>query len=74
MQLDMAVSAAKPDNDLEILIRRLTWYRNTHADIKIRELADGLIDVLKNEDLRKIHSHVTCLSKPRHCAEHWPSR
>lgn len=53
MQLDMAVSAAKPDNELEILIRRLTWYRNTHADIKIRELADGLIDVLKNEDLRR---------------------
>lgn len=53
LHIDNCIDARKPDNDLEVLRRRLTNFRNTHADMTIREACTHLIEFIETEDLRR---------------------
>lgn len=52
-QLDMKMRAAKPNNTMEILRRHLQNYRAQTEDVKQREAADIILEVLEREDLRR---------------------
>lgn len=52
-QLDMAVRATKPSNEMEILRRHLLAYRVRCSDMKVRECIDAILERLSNEDLRR---------------------
>lgn len=53
LHIDNCVDARKPDNDLEVLRRRLTVFRNTHSDMVLREACSHLIAFIETEDLRR---------------------
>lgn len=52
-QLDMKMRSAKPNNTMEILRRHLQNYRAQTEDVKQREAADIILEVLEREDLRR---------------------
>lgn len=52
-QLDMAPRATKPDNDLEILRRRLSMYRVTTGNQRVLECIDVILEELSRYDLRR---------------------
>jgi hypothetical protein len=52
-QLDMKMRSAKPNNTMEILRRHLQNYRAQNEDVKQREAADIILEVLDREDLRR---------------------
>lgn len=52
-QLDMALRPARPDNDLQILIRHLKQYQNRTSNMKVREAIDVILDALRMVDLRR---------------------
>lgn len=52
-QLDMKMRSAKPNNTMEILRRHLQDYRAQTEDVKQREAADIILEVLEREDLRR---------------------
>ena len=52
-QLDMKMRAVKPDNTMEILRRHLQFYKAKTEDVKQREAADLILEVLEREDLRR---------------------
>lgn len=52
-QLDMKMRSAKPNNTMEILHRHLQNYRAQTDDVKQREAADIILEVLEREDLRR---------------------
>lgn len=52
-QLDMKMRAAKPNNTMEVLRRHLQNYRAQTEDVKQREAADIILEVLEREDLRR---------------------
>lgn len=52
-QLDMAIRPAKPDQDVDILIRRLNMYRLKTSNMKVRDCIDVLLDELRQVDLRR---------------------
>ena len=52
-QLDMKMRSAKPNNTMEILRRHLQNYRAQTDDVKQREAADIILEVLEREDLRR---------------------
>lgn len=47
----------KPDKDDDILRRRLTLYREKHADPDLRRAIDILLNNLNRERLRQITAH-----------------
>ena len=49
----MKMRAAKPNNTMEILRRHLQNYRAQTDDVKQREAADIILEVLEREDLRR---------------------
>lgn len=53
MQLDMKMRAAKPDNNLEVLLRRLRSYRTQVVDSKVHDACDVIIEVLEQEDMKR---------------------
>lgn len=53
LHIDNCVDARKPDNDLEVLRRRLTIFRNTHSDMVLREACAHLLEYIETEDLRR---------------------
>lgn len=52
-QLDMALRPARPDNDLQILVRHLKRYQIRTSDMKVREAIDVILDALRMVDLRR---------------------
>ena len=52
-QLDMALRPARPDNDLQILIRHLKRYQIRTSNMKVREAIDVILDALRMVDLRR---------------------
>lgn len=60
-QVSALPPASKPDRDDEILRRRLVNYRACHADNKIREACDVLIEVLNRSEMRRVSSKVDAL-------------
>lgn len=52
-QLDMALRPAKPDNDLQILVRHLKRYQIRTSDMKVREAIEIILDALRMVDLRR---------------------
>ena len=52
-QLDMALRPARPDNDLQILIRHLKQYQIRTSNMKVREAIDVILDALRMVDLRR---------------------
>lgn len=50
-QLDMAMSGAKPNNDMEILRRRLQIYRTITSNLKVRECIDVILEEINKLDL-----------------------
>lgn len=52
-QLDMALRPARPDNDLQILVRHLKRYQIRTSNMKVREAIDVILDALRMVDLRR---------------------
>lgn len=52
-QLDMALRPARPDNDLQILVRHLKRYQIRTTNVKVREAIDVILDALRMVDLRR---------------------
>lgn len=52
-QLDMALRPARPDNDLQILVRHLKRYQIRTTNMKVREAIDVILDALRMVDLRR---------------------
>lgn len=52
-QLDMALRPARPDNDLQILVRHLKQYQIRTSNMKVREAIDVILDALRMVDLRR---------------------
>ena len=52
-QLDMALRPARPDNDMQILIRHLKRYQIRTSNMKVREAIDVILDALRMVDLRR---------------------
>ena len=52
-QLDMALRPARPDNDMQILIRHLKRYQFRTSNMKVREAIDVILDALRMVDLRR---------------------
>lgn len=52
-QLDMALRPARPDNDLQILIRHLKQYQIRTSNMKVREAIDVILDAIRMVDLRR---------------------
>lgn len=53
-QVQTLPPARKPDNDEEILRRRLSMYRMVHADEKIRQACDVILDEISKQELRRV--------------------
>lgn len=53
LHIDNCTPARKPDNELDILKRRLSVYRSSHCDNKVREACTILIDNLESEEMRR---------------------
>lgn len=52
-QLDMALRPARPDNDLQILVRHLKQYQIRTSNMKVREAIDVILDAIRMVDLRR---------------------
>ncbi|MBR2015783.1 MAG: hypothetical protein IKA00_00570 [Prevotella sp.] len=52
-QLDMALRPARPDNDLQILVRHLKRYQIRTTNMKVRDAIDVILDALRMVDLRR---------------------
>lgn len=52
-QLDMALRPARPDNDLQILVRHLKRYQIRTSNMKVREAIEIILDALRMVDLRR---------------------
>lgn len=68
LHIDNCTPARKPDKEQDVLKRRLIIYRNSHADVKIREACTILIAKLEDEELRhmtpkQIFSEVEALRR-----------
>lgn len=53
LHIDNCVEGRKPENDLEVLRRRLTTFRNTHSDMAVRDACSALLQYIETEDMRR---------------------
>ena len=53
LHIDNCVEGRKLDNDLEVLRRRLTTFRNTHSDMAVRDACSALLQYIETEDMRR---------------------
>lgn len=57
LHIDNCTPAVKPDNEMKILIKRLTVFRNSHVDASLRDACRVLIDFLETEEARRFTPH-----------------
>ena len=68
LHIDNCTPAAKPNNDWDTLIRKLTMFRNSHMDETLRNACKVLIDYLETENMkrytpRQVFSEVEALRR-----------
>lgn len=56
-QLDMAISGGKPDNEEDLLLRRLRNYKCRTSDTVARNACDVLIEKLETSDMKRYTPH-----------------